>query len=122
MADDKGEVWVQLYVGEDKSGHVFPIEIASLAKDRIHELTEAVKDKRPNRLAHCDAADLAVYNPGTEFPRNEEDKVDPGDDVSEYTTTSKNPLRVVAPENKQQGKNLWCFLSFLIILVRCIRK
>jgi hypothetical protein len=34
MAD---EVWVQLYIGEDKSGDVFPIEIASLSKDRINE-------------------------------------------------------------------------------------
>jgi hypothetical protein len=35
------EVWIQLYAGETKSGNNFPIEIASLSKGRIADLTKA---------------------------------------------------------------------------------
>jgi hypothetical protein len=106
------EVWVQLYIGKDKSGRVFPIEIASLSKDRINDLANAVYEANNNVLGHCNAAQLVVYKAGTELPPKEEDPLDPGEAVP-TDTTSKNPLRVLAPVN-QQGKNLSCFLSLLV--------
>jgi hypothetical protein len=98
------EVWVQLYIGKDKSGQVFPIEIASLSKDRINDLANAVHQANSNSLGHCDASQLFVYKAGTELPPKEEDPLRPSLIVPK-DTTDENPLRVLAPENKQQGKN-----------------
>jgi hypothetical protein len=103
------EVWVQLYIGKDKSGRVFPIEIASLSKDRINDLADAVYEANGNSLGHCNAAQLVVYKAGTELPRKEEDPLDPWTKVPTDTIGEK-PLCVVAPANvNQQGKNLSCF-------------
>jgi hypothetical protein len=100
------EVWVQLYIEKDKSGQVFDIEIASFPRNRISVLARAVHQARGKSLGHCDAADLVVYKAGTEFPPKEEDKLDPGEAVP-ADTTSKSPLRVLAPAiANQQGKNL----------------
>jgi Protein kinase domain len=102
MADD--EVWVQLYIGKDKSGRVLGIDIASLdGKKRIQELAEAVYNrKKDNALAHTHSDDLFVYKAGTECPAEGEEPLDPGDAVSKHTTSSKNPLRVVAPSPPEQ--------------------
>jgi hypothetical protein len=96
------KVWVQLYIGEDKSGRAFKIEVDG--KGDVDDLANAVYEANNNVLGHCNEAQVVVYNPGTEIPLNEGDKLDPGDAVSEHTTSSKYPLRVVAPAN-QSGKN-----------------
>jgi hypothetical protein len=98
------EVWVQLYIGKDKSGRVFPIEIASLPKDRINDLADAVHQAKGKSLGHCNAADLVVYKAGTELPPKEEDPLRPSLIVPK-DTTDENPLRVLAPAVKlnQQG-------------------
>jgi hypothetical protein len=74
-------------------------------------LTEAVYQAKDKSLGHCNAVDLVVYSAGTEFPK-EEDELRPGKPVPTDSTDEK-PLRVVAPENKQQGKN-FMMLSFLL--------
>ena len=111
---DEDKVWVQLYIiGETDAGRSFKV----VAKGDIYDLQEAVKEKRPNRLSHVDAADLKVYEPGIDFPAEGEEQLDADKPVSNYTTEFQNPLRVVAPENvnqqqnKQQGKN-FMMLSF----------
>jgi hypothetical protein len=58
-------VWVQLYIGNDKSGRVFDIDHAP---EYIGALTRAVHQARGKSLGHCDAADPLVYAPGTEQP------------------------------------------------------
>jgi hypothetical protein len=110
MADEE-EVWVQLYIGERECGRAFPIDIASLAKDRIHELTEAVHQANNNVLGHCNAAQLVVYNPGTEIPLDKEAPLNAWDGLPK-DTTGLNAIRVVAPDLEQQGKN-FIMLSFL---------
>jgi Crinkler effector protein N-terminal domain len=93
------EVWVQLYIGEEECGGAFKVKTA--ANGDIDDLKKAVKKERTNDLAHCDAARLAVYSAGTEFPK-EEDELRPGKPVP-TDSTDESPLRVVAPE-KQPGK------------------
>ena len=113
MADE--EVWVQLYIGNDKSGGAFPIEIASLRKDRIHDLAKAVYEAKDKSLGHCDAADLLVYKAGTDFPAEGEAPLGPGKAVP-TGTTDENPLVVVAPApaphpppaQKQQQRLAFC--------------
>ena len=92
-------VWVQLYIGKAETGRAFSIAVDSLPNHNVDDLTTAVKEKCPNVLAHCDAFQLTVYNPGGEFPK-EDDKLSPGKPVP-TNTTDENPLRVVA----QAGKN-----------------
>jgi hypothetical protein len=93
------EVWVQLYIGKTKSGEVFSIRPVPNNVDHLKKAAYAAKDKS---LEHCNAADLVVYNAGTDFPKEEEVPLFPDDHVS-IDTTARNPLRVVAPE-KQPGK------------------
>ena len=98
-------VWVQLYIGKDKRGRVFGIDIASLdGKKRIQELATAVYQTTDKSLGHCNAADLVVYKAGTECPGEGEDELEPDIRVPN-DTTDENPLRVVAPARKgnQQG-------------------
>jgi hypothetical protein len=60
-------------------------------------------------LTHCSAAKLVVYPPETTPPLSQDKAIDPGDHVPAGTTsTSKNPLIVVAPaqvHTKESGKN-----------------
>jgi hypothetical protein len=94
------EVWVQLYIGKDKSGDVFDIDHVP---NNISALKKAVHQANSNSLGHCDASQLFVYKAGTESPRIEEVKLRPSSIVPK-TTTDENPLRVLAPVN-QSGKN-----------------
>jgi hypothetical protein len=98
-------VWVQLYIGKDKSGDVFEVP----SGNNIGALKEAVKEKRPNDLANCDAARLEVYNAGGEFPSEDEAPLRPGKAVP-TGTTDENPLRVVAPSGhgQQQHNTVSC--------------
>jgi hypothetical protein len=96
---------------------VFPIEIASLSKDRINDLADAVHQAKGKSLGHCNAADLVVYEAGTNFPRKEEVKLSPSSIVPK-NTTDENTLRVLAAANlNQHGKNVSVLLCLLIILV-----
>ncbi|CAB9516452.1 expressed unknown protein [Seminavis robusta] len=88
-------VWVQLYY-DGKGEEGYPIKIRPIPED-VADLAKEVKVERPNALSHCDAADLSVYSPGTKPPFSQDNAVDPGDDVPP-STTSKNPLIVVAPQ------------------------
>ena len=100
MSSSSDSVWVQLYIGEKKSGRVFPINLK--VNGIINDLAEAVKEKRSNALANYDAAELEVYN-----NNNEKVKLDPRDPVPMDVDTKENPLVVEAParEVNQQGKN-----------------
>ena len=98
MADE--EVWVQLYIGKDKSGQVFDIDHGS--KITISALKKAVYQASAKSLEHCDPRSLEIYEAGTEFP-TEEAPLRPGLNVPTGSTDEK-PLRVVAPVN-QSGKN-----------------
>jgi Crinkler effector protein N-terminal domain len=95
--DQTHVVWVQLYIGEEKSGNTFKVLVK--ATGNIDDLKEAVKEKRPNDLANCDAAQLAVYNAGSKCPSEEEDPLSPCEGVPKDTTCPR-PLRVVAPAGK----------------------
>jgi hypothetical protein len=92
------EVWVQLYIGGDKSGRVFQVRLVG-AKQNIDNLADAVHQANGKSLGHCDARQLDVYKAGTEFPTKEEDKLEPWWDVPK-DTTGESPLCVLAP-----GKN-----------------
>jgi hypothetical protein len=116
------EVWVQLYIGKDKSGRevksgdVFDIDHVP---NNISALKKAVHQAKGKSLGHCDTADLVVYKAGTESPPKEEDELDPGEAVP-TATTSKNPLRVVAPANlNQQGKNVAVCITLPLIEMHC---
>jgi hypothetical protein len=100
MPDD--EVWVQLYIGEDKCGDVFDIDHVP---KNISALKKAVYDAMDKDLGHCNAARLVVYNRGTGVPEGKEVPLRPGKAVP-TGTTDENPLRVVAPaiEENRQGK------------------
>jgi Crinkler effector protein N-terminal domain len=104
MSDN--EIWIQLYVGKDKSGSVFKIRVG--ANQDIDDLKKAVAEERKDDVGSLHYSKLDVYNPGTEIPLNEGDKLDPGDAVSEHTTSSKNPLRVVAPDLLQHNTSVSC--------------
>jgi hypothetical protein len=93
-------IWVQLYIGKDKSGRAFKMEVD--VKGDVDDLANAVYEANNNVLGHCNAAQLVVYKAGTELPPKEEDPLDPGEAVP-TDTTSKNALRVLAPE---QSKNV----------------
>jgi hypothetical protein len=100
---EEDEVWVQLYIGEDKCGDVFRLKME--VKHIIEDLKVAVYQARGKYLGHCDAASLFVYKAGTEFPPKEEDKLRPGKPVPKG---NENPLlRVVAPATLA-GKNFSC--------------
>jgi hypothetical protein len=102
MAD---EIWVQLYIGEDKSGDVF--KMGARGNQDIDDLKKAVHQARGKSLGHCDAADLLVYKAGTQFPSKEEDKLRPSSSVPK-DTTDENPLRVVAPDLLQHNTTVSC--------------
>ena len=110
------QIWVQLYIeNKGKKGGPFSIDFTSLNNDSIEDFAEAVCEKRPKALGHCEAADLVVFEAGTEFPFTEENKLEPDDNVPK-DTTAKNPLRVVAPAVAQyeQGRSLgFLLMKFL---------
>jgi hypothetical protein len=54
-------VWIQLYVGGEKSGDVF---IVKPVPEDVHDLREAVKEKWPE-LSYCASNDLTLFPPGT---------------------------------------------------------
>jgi hypothetical protein len=92
-------VWVQLYIGNAKIGDVFPVRVGT--KENIYDLKTAVYQVAAKSLRHCDAFQLDVYMAGTKLPPKEEVPLDPGE-VVPTGTTSKNPLRVVAPDTSNQ--------------------
>jgi hypothetical protein len=93
-------VWVQLYIGQEKSGDD-PFGVYDFSGN-VDQLKVAVKEKCSNTLSHCDAASLKVYTPGTKVPILEgTTSIDPGGEVPKGTN-SKGPLIVVAPEKQQQ--------------------
>jgi hypothetical protein len=100
------EVWVQLYIGEDKSGRVFKMRVG--ANQDINDLAKALAEECKDDLGSIHYSKLRVYKAGihmhTQFPPKEEDELDPWEAVP-TDTTGKSPLRVLAP-----GKNLSCFL------------
>ena len=102
-------VWIQLFFDDDgkytKSGED-PIQLRLAVNSNIYDLKEAVYQAKDKSLGHCNAADLLVCMvvDGTRV------KLDPGDTVSEYRTTSKEPLLVEAPAQvhvKESGKNFY---------------
>jgi serine/threonine protein kinase len=98
--------WVQLYIGKDKGGDVFKIRVG--ANQDIDDLKKAVHQAKGKSLGHCNAADLVVYEAGTELPRKEEVKLRPSSIVPK-NTTDENPLRVLAPAvklNQQQQRQI----------------
>jgi Crinkler effector protein N-terminal domain len=100
-------VWIQLYIGDEKSGKAFKIEVND--NDDIDDLSEAAKKKCRTALEHCDAARLDVFKAGTKYPPEEKDKLSPGKTVP-LDTTDEMALLVVAPPMKapEPGKNLFC--------------
>ena len=115
-------VWVQLYYkGKAESeGRPTSVKKPTDLKEsdwNIDALAEAVKDKRQVALNHCDAADLAVYLADAMPPFSQAKAIDPGDDVP-TSTTSRNPLIVLAPNPKQaNGKKCFKFGSFMCLLL-----
>jgi hypothetical protein len=111
------DVWIQLYVGKAMCGEVYDID---RVPKNISALKRSVYEKCQNVLTHCSALQLFVYSAGTEFPQDEKEKLDPGDAVLEYTTTSKNPLGVVAPtpqvSQSFRGRCLCCHFGCILCL------
>jgi Crinkler effector protein N-terminal domain len=104
MSSSSDSVWVQLYIGKKKSGED-PFQVRVAVNSNINDLKEAVKEKRSNALATCDAADLLVYKLVIVDNKNEKVKLDPRDPVPMDMDTKEKPLVVVAPArevNQQQ--------------------
>jgi hypothetical protein len=49
------DVWIQLYIGQDKSGDAFDVDHVPT---NISALKKAVYQARDKSLGHCNAADL----------------------------------------------------------------
>jgi len=95
-------VWVQLYYKDIKKGQPTSVRKPTEVKEsdwNIDTLVDAVKDKLSPDIDH--ASRVFVYPPDTKPPFLQDKAIDPGDDVPPGTT-SKNPLIVVAPAQKQQ--------------------
>jgi hypothetical protein len=99
-------VWVQLYIGKDKSGDVFEVPSGK----SIDAFKKAVHQEAGNLLGHCRPFQLDVYNAGIKCPSEDEAPLSPWEGVPK-DITGPRPLRVVAPQ-KKQGKNFMA-LSFL---------
>jgi hypothetical protein len=95
------EIWIQLYVGKDKSGSVFDIDHVP---KNISALKKAVAEERKDDVGSLHYSKLDVYNPGTEIPPKDEAPLRPGKAVP-TGTTDENPLRVVAPPKQQETLN-----------------
>jgi hypothetical protein len=89
VMSEEAKVWVQLYIGNTKSGDVFKARVG--AKEDIDDLKTVVYQARHTSLGHCDAAHLDVYKAGTKLSPKEEVPLDP-DEI----------LRVVAPDTSNQ--------------------
>ena len=111
MAGEEKTVWVQLYIGKKKSGED-PFQVRVAVNSNINDLKEAVKEKRSNALATCDAADLLVYKLVIVDNKNEKVKLKPGNAVP-TGTTDENPLVVVAPPQGQTQTNQAMFRHLL---------
>jgi hypothetical protein len=95
-----GVVWIQLYVGDQKSGGATKI-LCQRDLD-IDDFTKLVKEKRAAELQDCDAQDLVVYSHGTLDFRG-----DGLDSTTPDGTTKEQPLIVRAPSSViQYGKCL----------------
>jgi Crinkler effector protein N-terminal domain len=101
MSSSSDSVWVQLYIGKKKSGED-PFQVRVAVNSNINDLKEAVKEKRSNALATCDAADLLVYKLVIVDNKNEKVKLKPGNAVP-TGTTDDHPLIVVAPDLPQHN-------------------
>jgi HNH endonuclease len=115
------KVWVQLYVGEAKSGDALRLKIE--ANQEIEDLKKAAYDAKDKSLGHCNAADLLVYAPDTERPFSEQTSIR-GDRILKELINelgNKNPqvfigydhpLIAVAPApppaQKQQQRLVFC--------------
>lgn len=90
-------VWIQLYLGQEKSGDVFGI---SVPVNNIDSLRKAVKEECKPKLDYCAASDLVVYAAGTDVPIPEgTESLDPWDTVP-TNSTGPMPLIVVAPQKE----------------------
>jgi hypothetical protein len=112
-------VWVQIYYkGEAKPvGEADPIEIDPMPKN-VNALKMKVKASFAARLAHCDFAELQVYEPGTAVPvPTETVALTSWKDVP-AGSTGPSPLIVVAPKPQQQNGKLRC--CFRIHVFKCL--
>ena len=91
-------VWYQLYSRHCARRQPSVVDIDKFPRKMIFESAEAVVQKRPNALNPfaCDAADLVIYKPGPEFPKNEKDILELDMPIPQGTTAN-NPLRVLFP-------------------------
>jgi hypothetical protein len=116
-------VWVQLYYkGEAKPvGEAGPIKIQPIPAD-VNDVQMGVKASYPARLAHCDVAELQVYEPGTAVPVPTEKVAASSWKVVPAGSTGPSPLIVVAPKPQQQNGKLRCcfrihfYFSVLVFL------
>ena len=104
MSSSSYSVWVQLYIGKKTSGSPFKIRVEG--ESDIDDLKKAVKEACQDDLGSLAHRKLVVYNPGGEFPK-EEDKLSPGKHVP-TNTTDENPIRVVAPDLLQHNTTVSC--------------
>ena len=98
-------VWIQLYLGTEKSGSVF--ELRQILNN-VNDLKEEVKKRRSNTLRHVDDTGLKVYRAGTPVPVPKgTDPLEPWKPVPTNTTGPAH-LIVIAPvqveQQPQQGK------------------
>ena len=92
-------VWVQLYYRGEGEPKGQPIKITSRPDD-VADLKAGVLPK----LDSTELAEVFVYPSETKPPFSQDKAIDPGDPVP-TGTTSKNPLIVVAPAQKQQQQD-----------------
>jgi len=100
-------VSVQLVIDGERKGNPFKIEPIPR---NIGAFKNVVKTQGGKSLEHCDAADLYVYQPGTEVPiQDNAVSCDPRDEVPStdplQSTLAPRPLIVVAPPSKQLPKS-----------------
>jgi len=109
-------VSVQLVIDGERKGNPFKIEPIPR---NIGAFKNVVKTQGGKSLEHCDAADLHVYQPGTEVPiQDNAVSCDPRDEVPStdplQSTLAPRPLIVVAPPSKQLPKS-WFEESLIAI-------
>ena len=106
MTSEDG-IWIQLYIGTEKSCIV---KIRPIP-ETVYDLQEEVKNKVAIKLSHCDAADLMVFAVGTSVPiRDGTEPLDPGDtvpSVASGTTAGKPPLVVVVGPHRSYAPYLY---------------
>jgi len=89
-------VWIQLYLGDQKTGHVTKIR-CKFDLD-IDDFTKLVKAEAPNYLNTVDPIHLVVYPPGTPLDAlNDNDRLRCGGPVPGGTTDEQPLVMVIAP-------------------------